>query len=182
MNATDPIAEIRRLCAEGTEGHGDEFYGPIEHQLTLLVDADSTFRHGITTAVQIMVDDIGQLVHRRNNANARDDVTGAMVGVAKRLALLPMPTRVDDAPFTRGSVLIDISPVGEAGVERAARALLDSERRIHDQIVQSIPEEGRQTFLVINPPLPEWDGIDDVSQERFRLRARHALAAALLPI
>lgn len=25
----DMIADIRRLCAEGTEGHGDEFYGPI---------------------------------------------------------------------------------------------------------------------------------------------------------
>lgn len=32
----EPLAEIRRLCAEGTEGHGDEFYGPILRQVDLI--------------------------------------------------------------------------------------------------------------------------------------------------
>jgi hypothetical protein len=32
----EAVAEIRRLCAEGTEGHGDEFYGPILAQLDMI--------------------------------------------------------------------------------------------------------------------------------------------------
>lgn len=30
------LAEIRRLCAEGTEAHGDEFYGLILAQIDII--------------------------------------------------------------------------------------------------------------------------------------------------
>lgn len=30
------LEEIKRLCAEGTQGHGDEFYGPILDEVAKL--------------------------------------------------------------------------------------------------------------------------------------------------
>lgn len=34
------LFEIRRLCAEGTEAHGDEFYGPILEQVDAIDAAE----------------------------------------------------------------------------------------------------------------------------------------------
>lgn len=87
-----PVATIQQLATDGTEAHGDEFYGPILDQLTALREhCDLAFRRGVHTAVQAIVDDFASLVQRRDQAHAPQNTTEVVKAMALRLAALPMP-------------------------------------------------------------------------------------------
>lgn len=170
------ITEIRRLCGDVPDSVADLIQNELDKIEPALV-----FRLGIVTAIQVAVDDIGALVQRRQRAQARDDVTGAIIAAARRIAALPMPTTPEDAPFTRQSAVIDFADLQPIQIESAARALLDAEEQIRQTILSLMPEDAHTTFSTINPPLPRWEELDEVMRDRFRMRARRCLTAAILP-
>lgn len=66
--------------------------------LETLAQHDATaFRRGVRAALQAAVDDLHQLTQRRARMGAREDTTQVIVGIARRLAALPMPASEEDA-------------------------------------------------------------------------------------
>lgn len=59
---------------------------------------ETPFRRGIRAAVQAAVDDLAGLIKRRKQAMANEAHTAVIAGIARRLAVLPMPGSEGDVP------------------------------------------------------------------------------------
>ncbi len=124
---------------------------------------DSTpFRIGIRVAMQLIVDDIAGVVQRRQRMSAPETTTSIMVGIARRIATLPMPSSPDDAPPFAAPPITD--HLTEEQIETAGAALLRVEQEI-----AGIPPEDRHS----------WAEIPHEEREH-RVRMVRAVAAALV--